>query len=128
MHEFSTAQNIARVCVRVAMQNNAKKITQINLEIGEFTFINPDQLRFVFKIAAQGNDVVKDAYLNITKMPGAIRCNKCGYEGAVTIEEDPKYHTIRNLTFGLDCPKCKNNNTELIGGRELNIKDIKVET
>ncbi|MHC1592228.1 MAG: hydrogenase maturation nickel metallochaperone HypA/HybF, partial [Candidatus Helarchaeales archaeon] len=98
----------------------------INLEIGEFTFINPDQLRFVFKIAARGT-LAEDAYLNITKTPGAIRCKNCGFEGKVTLEDNPEYHVLGTISLGLDCPKCKSRDTEIIGGRELNIKDIKIE-
>ena len=125
MHEFATAQKIVRTVVSVAIQNNAKAISEILLELGELTFVNPDQLKFVFKIAAD-KSIAKDAELNIVKKPGSIRCKNCGYEGGLKYEEDrPEYHSMAML-FTLDCPKCKSKDTEIIGGRELTIKNIKV--
>ena len=125
MHEFATAQKIVRTVVSVAIQNNAKEISEILLELGELTFVNPEQLKFVFKIAAD-KTIAKDAHLNIVSKPGAIKCKDCGYEGGLKYEEDrPEFHSMAML-FTLDCPKCQSKNTEIIGGRELTIKNIKV--
>ena len=125
MHEFATAQKIVRTVVSVALRNNAKVINEILLELGELTFVNPEQLKFVFKIAAD-KSIAKDAILNIVNKPGAIRCKDCGYEGGLKYEEDrPEFHSMAAL-FTLDCPKCSSKNTEIIGGRELTIKNIKV--
>jgi hydrogenase nickel incorporation protein HypA/HybF len=125
MHEFATAQKIVRTVVTVALKNDAKEITEIFLELGELTFVNPEQLKFVFKIAAD-KTIAQHATLNIAKKPGAIRCSDCGYEGGIKYEEDrPEFHSMAVL-FTLDCPKCKSKNTEIVGGRELTIKNIKV--
>ncbi|MHA1301039.1 MAG: hydrogenase maturation nickel metallochaperone HypA [Candidatus Helarchaeota archaeon] len=125
MHEFATAQKIVRTVVSVAIQNNAKEISEILLELGELTFVNPEQLKFVFKIAAD-KTIAKNAKLNIVNKPGAIKCKDCGYEGGLKYDEDrPEFHSMAAL-FTLDCPKCGSKNTEIIGGRELTIKNIKV--
>ena len=125
MHEFATAQSIVRTVTRAAMMNNAKTITEIRLELGEFTFVNPDQLRFVFEIAAKDSPA-ENAKLLITKTPGKIRCTKCKYEGGLKYS-GPEVHSVVAAAFVLDCPKCDSKETEIIGGRELRIKDIKVE-
>ncbi|MHA1197476.1 MAG: hydrogenase/urease maturation nickel metallochaperone HypA, partial [Promethearchaeota archaeon] len=39
MHEFSVISQIVRTCLRVARQNNATSISEINLEIGDFALI-----------------------------------------------------------------------------------------
>jgi len=125
MHEFATAQSIVRTVARAAMMNNAKKITAIRLEIGEFTFINPEQLKFVFEIAAK-DSIAEGAQLIISKSPGKIKCTKCGYEGGLKYL-GPEIHSPLTAAFVLDCPKCESKETEIIGGRELHIKDIKIE-
>ena len=125
MHEFATAQKIVRTCVTVAIKNNAKVINEILLELGELTFVNPEQLKFVFKVAAD-NTIAKNANLNIINKPGEIECLDCGYKGGLKYEEDrPEFHTMAAL-FTLDCPKCNSKNTKIISGRELTIKNIKV--
>ena len=106
--------------------NNARKITEIRLEIGEFTFINPQQLQFVFEIAAK-DSLAEGAQLVITKTPGKIKCSKCGYAGGLKYTGE-EIHSTTAIQFVLDCPKCESKETEIIGGRELRIKDIKVET
>ncbi|MHA1264482.1 MAG: hydrogenase maturation nickel metallochaperone HypA [Candidatus Helarchaeota archaeon] len=125
MHEFATAQQIVRTVSRAALMNHAKKITEIRLELGEFTFINPEQLKFVFEIAAKDSPA-EGAQLIITKLPGKIKCPKCGYEGGLKYT-GPEIHSTIAAAFVLDCPKCDNKGTDIVGGRELRIKDIKVE-
>jgi hydrogenase nickel incorporation protein HypA/HybF len=125
MHEFATAQQIVRTVARAAIMNNAQKISEIRLEIGEFTFINPDQLRFVFEIAAKESPA-EGAELIISKSPGKIKCAKCGYEGGLKYTGE-EIHSSITIQFVLDCPKCGSKDTEIIGGRELRIKDIKIE-
>lgn len=127
MHEFSTAVSIVETVTRVAEANNVKKILEINVEIGQFTFINPDQLRFLFEIASD-NTPLKGSKLNIIIVPGRLHCNDCGYSGdAVTEEDQKKAHLLPLVGFTAKCPKCNSGNTEIIGGRELNIKNIKAE-
>ena len=125
MHEFATAQSIVRTVSRAAMMNQAKKISEIRLELGEFTFINPEQLKFVFEIAAK-DSVAEGAQLIISKSPGKIKCTKCGYEGGLKYL-GPEIHSPLTVSFVLDCPKCESKETEIVGGRELRIKDIKIE-
>lgn len=125
MHEFATAQSIVRTVSRAAFMNKAKKITEIRLELGEFTFVNPEQLKFVFEIAAKDSPA-DGAKLLITKTPGKIKCPACGYQGGLKYT-GPEIHSPAAAAFVLDCPKCENKGTEIIGGRELRIKDIKIE-
>ena len=89
LHELSTAVSIVETVTRVAEANNVKKILEINVEIGQFTFINPEQLRFLFEIAADKTPL-KDSKLNISIVSGKIHCNDCGYSGDVISEEDQK--------------------------------------
>ncbi|MHA1799282.1 MAG: hydrogenase maturation nickel metallochaperone HypA [Candidatus Helarchaeota archaeon] len=130
MHEFSTAQQIVRTVMRVAVQNHVKVIKEINIELGRFTFVNPDQLKFVFKIAAEGIELLKDVKINIDVVEGEITCNDCGYKGPLKnieeLEGNPELHKFA-LQFVLDCPKCNGKNTKITSGRQLLVKNIKVD-
>lgn len=127
VHELSTAVSIVETVTRVAEANNVKNILEINVEIGQFTFINPDQLRFLFEIAADKTPL-KNSKLNILTVPGKLHCNDCGYSGdAISEEDQKKAHLFPLVGFTAKCPKCNSGNTEIIGGRELNIKNIKAE-
>ncbi|MEM2145673.1 MAG: hydrogenase maturation nickel metallochaperone HypA [Candidatus Jordarchaeaceae archaeon] len=127
MHELSTVVSIVETVTRVAEANNVKKVLEINVEIGQFTFVNPEQLKFLFEIAS--NDTpLKNSKLNITLVPGKLHCNDCGYSGDAISEEDQrKAHLLPLVGFSAKCPICNSSNTEIIGGRELNIKNIKAE-
>ena len=116
MHELSLAVSIIETVLKAAKEYDAKKILEINVEIGDLTVVSEDRLRFKLEITSE------DAKINITRMLGRIRCKKCGYEGeSPPIEDDP----LQNLLMSsLKCPKCGDTHTEIIGGRELGVKDI----
>ncbi|WXG40941.1 MAG: hydrogenase maturation nickel metallochaperone HypA [Candidatus Freyarchaeum deiterrae] len=127
MHELSTAVSIVETVTKVAEANKVKKVLEINVEIGQFTFINPETLKFLFKIASD-NTPLKKSKLNIQLVPGKLHCNDCGYSGdAVSEEDQKKAHLLPLVGFTAKCQKCNSSNTEIIGGRELNIKNIKAE-
>ena len=46
MHEFSAACSIVEAAVNAAETHGAKRVTAVNVEIGEFTFLIPEQLEF----------------------------------------------------------------------------------
>ena len=125
MHEFVTAQQIVRTITRVGLQNGATRITAVRLEIGDLTFLVPDQLKFSFDIASK-DTIAEGARFEITRIKAKVKCHKCGYEGQLDLHS--KGDTADFEVNFRDCPKCGESGMEIIGGRELNIKDIKVET
>ncbi len=122
MHELSLAVSIIETAVKAAKEHNAKKILEINLEIGDFTVVSEDRLRFALEITSK-DTIAEDAKINIERTPGRIRCKKCGYEGESSppTEDDPLQHLIMS---SLKCPQCGDTHTEIIGGREMGVVDI----
>ena len=121
MHELSLSVSIINTVLKAAKEHNAKKIVEINVEIGDLTVVSEDRLRFALEITSK-DTIAEDAKINIARMPGRIRCQKCGYEGeSPPIEDDPLQHLIMS---SLKCPKCGETHTEIIGGREMGVKDI----
>ena len=72
MHEFSAACSIVDTAVEAAKKHNATKVTAVNVEIGEFTFLVPEQLEFNFEIAGQ-NTILEGAKLNNMMIKGRLR-------------------------------------------------------
>ena len=124
MHEFGTAQQIVKTVTRVGLQNKAKKVTVVHLEIGQLTFLVPDQLKFSFDIASRGT-IAEGAKFIITHLKAKTICKNCNYTGELNLQMSGDTSIIEaNLKM---CPKCNKIGLEIIGGRELNIKNIKVE-
>ncbi|MDI6903226.1 MAG: hydrogenase maturation nickel metallochaperone HypA [Methanocellales archaeon] len=122
MHEYSVAMEIYEVVLKTAMKNDATKVISVDLELGELTHINPEQLVFCLESIAKGS-LMEDATLNLIGIPPKVKC-KCGYEGVLDAK---RYHTISDLAFNLSCPGCGNPVPKLTSGKEINVRNIKIE-
>ena len=123
MHEFSMASQIVKIVLNEAKKHTAKKILEVNLVLGKFTFIGKEQLRFSYKILTE-NTVMEGSKLHIKELEGKVRCKKCGYEGPLKYENGLAFHFIIPT---LSCPRCENM-TEIIQGKEFFIKNIKMKS
>ncbi len=103
-----------------AEENDAKKVTEVFLEIGELTALNPDQLRFIFETVSKGT-VAQDAIYDITVVSPLINCKKCSYRGPIEFFE--KLHFFLPV---IKCPECGETEVEIIAGRECCVKKIKI--
>jgi hydrogenase nickel incorporation protein HypA/HybF len=122
MHEFSFAYNIFKVAEATALKYNAKKITEVFLEIGELTLIIPDLLRRSFEIATKGS-IAEGAKLNIKIIPGQIKCRECNKISDVSLTEEAQLTGLQLFS----CKHCGSNNTEIIEGKKANVKNIKIQ-
>jgi hydrogenase nickel incorporation protein HypA/HybF len=124
MHEFSAACSIVDTAVEAAKKHNAIKVTAVNVEIGEFTFLVPEQLEFNFEIAGR-NTILEGAKLNIMMVKGRLRCHDCGNEGEA--QSDPDLPPQIAMFAPMKCPKCGSSATEITGGKELFITNLEAE-
>jgi len=122
LHEFSFAYNIFKVAEATAIKHNAKKITEVHLEIGELTLIVPELLKRSFEMATSGS-IAEGAELIIEQLPGTIKCRDCGKSSSVTLSEEA--HLTGLQLF--QCKHCQSKNTEIIDGKKANIKNIKIQ-
>ena len=109
MHELGITQNIVAI---VSEHAQNKKVQRVLLEIGKFSAIMPDAVRFCFDICSQGT-VLEGAILEIREITGLARCRQCG---AQIVLEKP---------YG-SCG-CGSLQLDLIAGEELKIKEIEIE-
>lgn len=122
MHEFAFALDIFKVAEATAKKYNAKKITEVLLEIGELTLIVPDLLRRSFEMATAGS-IAEGAYLNIQIIPGKIKCRECNKISSVTLTEEAQLTGLQLFR----CTFCDSPNTEVIDGKKANVKNIKIQ-
>jgi hydrogenase nickel incorporation protein HypA/HybF len=122
MHEFSFAYNIFKVAEATAIKNNAKKITEVLLEIGELTLIVPELLQRSFEMATKGS-IAEGAKLTIEITPGKVRCRDCNKNSVVSLTKDAQLTGLQLFK----CSHCDSSNTEIIEGKKANVKNIKIQ-
>lgn len=124
MHEFSAACSIVDTAVEAAQSNDATKVNVVNIEVGEFTFLIPEQLAFNFEIASK-NSIVEGAELRIKTVKGKLLCSDCGFEGESIV--DPDIPPQLAVFAPMKCPKCGGSSTTITGGKDFIITNIEAE-
>ncbi len=121
MHEYSMTTQIVENVLKEAERHEAKRVVEVHLIMGNLTFLNPEQVRFWYKVLTKGT-VMEKSRLRIEMKEGSIKCRRCGYEGNFSYEDDPLYHVpIPTLL----CPRCRNI-VEIVEGKECTIKNVKM--
>jgi len=113
LHEAKLAAGIVETVERVARENGGSRITGIRLQIGEFTCVQPDTLRFCLQTLAEGT-IAQNAAISISRIRTRALCTKCRSE-----------FDVHEIEF--QCPTCASTDIELVSGRELIIESIEVE-
>ena len=149
MHEFSMVNQIFKKCLEVAKLNNATRISEINLEIGDFALLVEIYIQQAFATLKKGT-IAENAILNIKRTPGVIHCNSCQQNSEIwfslekekaanegRLEEYEQYEksvTEESLLMGnpnlgtnlFHCRKCDSSNTTLIDGKGVVIRDLRI--
>jgi hydrogenase nickel incorporation protein HypA/HybF len=124
MHDLSVSQAITRTILNQAEKKRARKILSLNLELGELTFLNPDQIRFWLKELFKDTPA-EGAKIHIKKVLSRIKCKRCEYEGGMGLKDDSFYHVYFPL---LRCPRCSSTSLEIKAGRECLVRRMRVTT
>ena len=127
MHEYSLASEIADIVVTVGKENHIKKITQINIDVGEFSFIVPEQIIFWLKILSEQDanySLMRDSSIKFREIKGLIKCSNCNYQGTIPTmsDEDKSMHNLIDVT--IRCPKCDSPSTSILQGRDVVVSSI----
>lgn len=99
MHEYSVMSQIVELILAEANKRKAEEVSHVNLDIGEFTFLGDEQMKFAFEVLTKGT-IAEGASLDITRRKGTIECG-CGYSGVPMQPEE-----IHSLAPILKCPRC----------------------
>ena len=113
MHELSIAMNIVEICTEEAEKAEAKRVSRVELEVGNLAGIEIDALEFSWDVAVQ-NSLLEGAELMIQKVEAKARCVECTNEFVLADVFGP-------------CPSCGQYRIDILTGKELKIKALTVE-
>ena len=113
MHELGIVFYIIRDVKQVAEEHHVEHVSAVVMNIGEVSTIVPEYLTDCWRWAADKEELLKGCELKINLIPAVTRCDGCGRE----------YETVR---YGKTCPHCQSENTWLLRGNEVEIREIEV--
>ncbi len=119
MHELSVMSHIVESILSEGKKRNATKIEEVDLQIGEYTMLGEEQMKFAFEVLSKGT-ILDGAKLMVGSIKGKIVCS-CGYEGSVSLADDSPHRIVPIL----ECPKCKGV-AKITEGRECLIRNIRM--
>jgi hydrogenase nickel incorporation protein HypA/HybF len=113
MHELSVTENILKIALEHAAKENARKVTDININIGQLSSIVDDSVQFYWDLIAK-DTICESAVLHFNRIPGKFACVECKTEYLLGNEPGP-------------CPSCGSYNVRVISGEEFQLDSINIE-
>ncbi len=113
MHELGIVYHIMDSLEEVAKENDVTHIHSVTIEVGEVSAVVPHYLTDCWEWAVKKRPLLTDCRMKVEKLPAVTWCDGCKSE----------YPTVAH---GRICPRCGSENTWLLRGNELNIKEIEV--
>jgi hydrogenase nickel incorporation protein HypA/HybF len=113
MHEQSIVEALLALAIGKAEEARASRILRIYLVVGELSGVVEESVNFYFSFLSK-DTIAAQASLFFMRTPARLRCRNC----------DTIFSPVR-LDF--HCPNCKEQQVEIIGGRELYIESLEVE-
>lgn len=113
MHELSIVLNIVEIVEEEAFKANAESVSAIELDIGKLSTIEPAAFEFAWKHGIR-NSVLETSELTINYIAGRGKCSECDTLFEMKALYDP-------------CPECGCALSEIVEGKEMNIKSIRIE-
>ncbi len=112
MHEVGLMENALAIALDYASREQATRIHQIALRVGDLSGVEPDALRFAFDVVTQGT-IAENAQLSIEFCPTLCYCFVCK-----TQFQSPK--------LGYECPTCQAWSLSIVQGKELELASLEV--
>lgn len=113
MHELGIVLHVIDRTEEIAKENKVEKVTRLILEIGEVSSIVPSYFSDCFEWAKKKTEYMQDTELQMIILEGVSYCRHCR-------------KTYKTTEFAKTCPYCGSDDTYLVTGNEMRIKDIEV--
>ena len=119
MHELGIVFHMIKTVERIAEENVLTSVSSVTLELGEVSGVVP-QVAVVLGVcggtscwnwAVAQTEVLKGAELRIETIPAVTLCESCN-------------RTYPTVPQGRICPLCGSEETVLLQGNEINLKEI----
>ena len=111
MHELGIVFHVIKTVERVGAENDLTRVAGVTLELGEVCGAIPKELVSCWDWAVQKSDLLRGAQLHIETLPAVTQCGGCGRE-------------CPTVAHGRTCPRCGSEDTWLLRGSEISIKEI----
>jgi len=113
MHELAVTQSILKIALQHAEKANAKRVTDLNIVMGEFSKMVDDSIQFYWDIIAK-DTIAEKATLHFRRVPAEFQCLSCSEKYNPDDEE-------------FICPKCGSARVKIVAGEEFLLESIDVE-
>lgn len=113
MHELSVVASLFEILEEKVKEQNGKRITRVELQIGALSGIVPDLLATAFDIYKK-DTIGADAELKIRTVPLKVQCKDCH---KVFIKDD----------FIFICDYCGSTNTQTLEGTDMILEKMDIE-
>lgn len=113
MHELSITESLLRTACEYAEKNQAKRVTTLNLVIGELSGVIDESVQFYWDMISE-NTMCEKALLKFEKKKAVMYCADC----ETNFEMDGEL---------IPCPKCGSMNLKVLSGREFLLDSIEIE-
>jgi len=136
MHEWALAESILTAALEAAEKEKFKRITEIQISIGELQQIEQDIFQFALdQIIEQQKDKLDNVKIKIKIEKSTLKCKNCentwnfsDMQKKMNEDEAEAIHFIPEIAFvHTRCPKCGSPDFEIETGRGVSITRIKGE-
>ncbi len=114
MHELPVAEQLLEIALRHGESSGARKITSLNLVIGQLSSIVDDSVAFYWEMIAE-DTIASGSTLHFDRLPVELVCLDC-QTSYTPIGED------------FACPNCKSLHVKVRSGEEFYLESIEIET
>ena len=114
MHELGVVFHCIKEIKKVAEENKVKEIDKVVIRLGEVSLVIPHLFEDCYKWAIKKEPVLMNSKLEIEIIKAITHCESCHKD----------YETVK---YAKVCPYCKSENTYLLQGNEVEIKEIQVK-
>jgi hydrogenase nickel incorporation protein HypA/HybF len=113
MHELGITEQIAEIAIRHGEKNQAQKVTDLYLVIGELSTVIDESVQFYWDMIAD-QTICMGAKLHFKRILAKFKCLDC--------EKD--YHLSEGQLA--PCPHCGSTRMEILQGKEFYLESINI--
>ncbi len=113
MHELYATQAILDKVLTKAAEQNAKRITDVYLVLGEISSYKEDPVRFYWDEISRGT-LAQESTLHFRRLPAEMQCMAC-------------FHKYQPQDDEILCPNCGSNGAKILQGEEFYLEALDVD-